>query len=295
MSTRKISKQQFEDGVLIDTSGISRFVDDAVNHFNFIPPGTDKSSWIQQQAVFGYTERRFDWLVGADNDTVFREPPFMQAVNNNVANPTDGIRMKGVNSKSAAINVQAGSGGKYCRNGFIWQSSFWADRPLVVTDMDLFLQVDSNYISGTDAPYNKDWTWSTTGPVDTITSGSFVEDVVLQLEVDSPMNASQVDTSNVELHKSEFYLDGQLAMYDASWSSDMLPSMGNQAYGVCITARDINVPIAAKSRVRVNIFIPDWDTSSTVDVGDVRWMTQPYAPWRQQGYNLTLTWLERKT
>jgi hypothetical protein len=158
----------------------------------------------------------------------------------------------------------------------------------------MWFQTDSSF-GTTDFPYPNEWTWAANGPIDTILSGNYVEDFMVQLEVDSPLNAGNADTTSPELVKSQFYADAQWSSFSTAWTTDMLPSLDSQrAFGVAVSCKDINIPISAKSRVRVNIFIPDWSTSAELNAGDVRWFTDPNAPWRLCGYNGALTWLERK-
>jgi hypothetical protein len=296
MSTRKLSEVQFEDGVVIAGNRVDKFLDDTVNRFNLLPPVDDKSSWVQNQAIFGYTERRSDFVCGPLNNVTYivREPPFMPTSKSGITIPENAIRLKGVNSKDTGINIQVSNGGKYCTEGFIWQVSTWIDNPIVITGLDMWFQTDSSF-GTTDFPYPNEWTWAANGPIDTILSGNYVEDFMVQLEVDSPLNAGNADTTSPELVKSQFYADAQWSSFSTAWTTDMLPSLDSQrAFGVAVSCKDINIPISAKSRVRVNIFIPDWSTSAELNAGDVRWFTDPNAPWRLCGYNGALTWLERK-
>jgi len=300
MSTRKISDIQFEDKTVISGDNIDTFLEDATTRFNLLPPTDDKSSWLQQQMVFGYTERRCDWKVDEEGSRSLREPPFMNAVQNDINNPDYAIRMKGTNHQGSGVNVQTGNvvGNPFCNNGFIWQVSFWADRPMVLTDFDMFLQTDDDYIEETNTPYSDYWQWNAAGPVSTIGAEDYVQDVVCQLTVDAPFNASDVDGTNVELHKSNFSCDAQFSAFNKAWSSDMVPSLdARKAWGVCITARDINCPIPAKSRVRMNLFIPNWTVDQTAP-NDNRWSMEDGSgfrcAWRLQQYNGTLTYLERK-
>jgi hypothetical protein len=127
----------------------------------------------------------------------------------------------------------------------------------------MWFQTDSSF-GTTDFPYPNEWTWAANGPIDTILSGNYVEDFMVQLEVDSPLNAGNADTTSPELVKSQFYADAQWSSFSTAWTTDMLPSLDSQrAFGVAVSCKDINIPISAKSRVRVNIFIPDWSTSRT--------------------------------
>jgi len=121
MSTRKISDIQFEDKTVISGDNIDTFLEDATNRFNLLPATDDKSSWLQQQMVFGYTERRCDWTVDEEGALSLREPPFMPAVQNGIANPDFAIRMKGTNHQGSGVNVQAFPGviNPFCNNGFI--------------------------------------------------------------------------------------------------------------------------------------------------------------------------------
>jgi len=299
MSNRKITKEQFEEGVVIDSNAIDNYLEDATNRFNFLPATDDKSSWFQQQLVFGYTERDTNF-VPSGTSTGLLEAPWLPARDANVEFPSGSLRMKGINSKATGVNLQVAAGGKYCSNGYQWQVSFWTDEPIVVTDYDMWFQCDE--LSGNpQAPFSDDWRWAAVGPVDTIQSGSYVQDFVVQMEIDHPLNASQPQTTAVELQKSQIYADAQFAAATTDWDSDMLPNMlvpgagsGQKAWGVAVSCRNVNVPVAAKSRVRLNIFIPNWDTSSTVSTGDVRWKNATSTPWRLQQYNGTLTFLERK-
>jgi hypothetical protein len=130
MSTRKLSEVQFEDGVVIAGNRVDKFLDDTVNRLNFLPPSDDKSSWVQNQAIFGYTERRSDFVCGPLNNVTYivREPPFMPTSKSGITIPENAIRLKGVNSKDTGINIQVSNGGKYCTEGFIWQVSTWIDQ-----------------------------------------------------------------------------------------------------------------------------------------------------------------------
>jgi hypothetical protein len=140
MSTRKLSEVQFEDGVVIAGNRVDKFLDDTVNRLNFLPPSDDKSSWVQNQAIFGYTERRSDFVCGPLNNVTYivREPPFMPTSKSGITIPENAIRLKGVNSKDTGINIQVSNGGKYCTEGFIWQVSTWIDSPIVITGLDMW-------------------------------------------------------------------------------------------------------------------------------------------------------------
>jgi hypothetical protein len=299
MSTRELSTVQFADSTVIDSDKIAQFTNDLTNRFNNLNAQDDVSSWVQQSMVWGLTPRSYKTLIGSstlppiDGYPVV-EAPFLPAIQSGTLIPTNAVRLKGTDIPGMALQLEMP--GKYANNGWIWQTSFYTEEPIVITDTHMWLYVDENSYA-----YPDGWEWGTNRILPEF-SDTWVEDVIWQLEVDSPFLIGDARGSSIEHTKKFFSLDAQASMVSAEWTSgaeDMFPQLiiedqEMRAYGICISGVEMNIPIPARSRIRFNLFIPDWATSFTVQTGDNRWMTSPYNPVNLQCYNATCHYLKRK-
>ena len=104
------------------------------------------------------------------------------------------------------------------------------------------------------------------------------------------------------IHKNFFAIDSQRMVETDAWETqDMRPRPTNLQYsrGFWIQAKEVNAPIPAKSRVRVNIFIPDWtDVQGEIASPINNWTAGTgrlnSRPWGKTLWTSTLTYLERK-
>lgn len=291
MSTRILTDKQFEDSCVIDTEQLDDALTDIIDKFNNIGPLADISSWCQKQVVWGYTPPRWD----TTEPLAPNELPWL---------PSPPLGVTGINERLKS-NDPAGVSMIYTTSptiatGFCWQMSFWTEDAIVVTDLDIHMAIDSNYGIAYNNPYGPttySMTWgSARTPPSPIVTGDYIEDIIVSLTVDSPFNQQDPAEVALTLHKSMFSADSQNFNQDvASWeTADMLPSLAASPYtdGLWIQAKEVNAPIPAKSRVRVNIVIPNWDGSAA----ESNWWREGdcIRPWARVRWNNTLTFLERK-
>ena len=318
MSTRKLSNTQFEDSVVISGKDIQTFLDDATDKLNNISPDIDTSSWVQIQTSIGYTERRWDWdqtsIVGPTD--VIREAPFMPGQDTTVTNPVDAIRTKGYTPLGLIVQptfTSATAALNYGDNCYVWEASYWCQEPTILNDVQMHLQCDIDYDGTVDAFregfLSDNWVWNTsTCPNEDLVSGDFVEDVTLQVIIDSPLDPQDPIQTSLEMNKTQFSTDSQFVNYSKDWDDDMLPSpsaipgfpgIDVRVWGLNVGGSNLNLTIPARSRVRFILIIPDWTNSAAGNrwtelnstSGYVSW---PATPWRYQGYSLTINGLERR-
>ena len=296
MSTRKITKQQFADDTLLDTEGIDDALSDTFESLNNIGPDVDVSSMIQKQFVWGQTPTRWDVTVPLANN----EAPWLPAVPN-----ISGLNERLKSNDPYGVSTISPIG--IAAKGWVWQTSFWTEDPIVVTDLDVIMHMNQSLI--TDHPYYMDpfdCHWNVTVPSKVpypLEAQDPVEDIVVSLTVDSPHNQQVASQVSLVIHKNFFAIDSQRMLETDTWqTSDMVPQPTNLQYarGFWIQAKEVNAPIPAKSRVRINIFIPDWTTvqgviatpiNNWVDGGAGRINMRP---WGRTLWSSTLTYLERK-
>ena len=303
MTTRKLTKEQFEDATVLDTERLEGAIGDAFEALNNIGPDVDTSSMLQKQVIFGETPPRWD-QTDRGLFLAMNFSPWLPVPPVGLTNIEE--RLKSNDPRGISTVTQSGSG--YAGNGYCWQVAFWTECPIVVTDLDIAMHMNEPadlanhpYFIG---PSQMIWDNSTQIPAP-LANGDFLEDVVVSVTVDSPYNQQDAAEVSLTVHKNFFSLDSQRFNRNTNdWETDdMLPSPTKNAFtrGWWYQAKEVNAPIPAKSRVRINIFVPNWNyrqaaTDPTLLNG---WTYGDGADFNRTAYSRflwsgTLTFLERK-
>jgi len=323
MTTRKITRTQFENGVQIDTERLDNAFSDTIELINNLGPDSDVSSMLEDRLVFGMSPMVWqeDTLPWTANPTA--TGPFLPAV---PIVPTTGLpleekgRIKAADPYGISLAPQLSP---LTGKGYVWQVSFWTDDPILITDCDIFLELDKRNVWGTEpgeitvavpGPYQ--WYWYSNQPYP-LKEGDFVEDIVMQVTTDSPYNQQVASEVALTLNKGGFSVDSQMFSRDGSyigdWSTpDMLPikpgvefTNGYYFRGFELQGKELNIPVPAKSRVRLNIFLPDWNAASSIPGEANPWLWEDSVndpldplinqrPWSLFIWSGTLTFLKRK-
>ena len=314
MTTRKITSQQFEDGSVLDVQCLDQAITDTVTVANFMGPDIDASSMIQKQICWGMTPPRDDWATEDWNTAVLS--PWLLARPTTADVDGNDIDLPGRLKSNDPYGVSLERGvSPLTAYGWAWQMSFWTDEPIIVTDLDIYMGLDQVHVIEEGfvyGPQPENWKWYDSPPFP-LSVGDFVEDVVVSVVVDSPFNQQDPEEVSLTVHKSLFSLDSQVFSQTGAgdWQTDdMLPSTYNEwrdvpdgyktwANGFWLQAKEVNAPIPAKSRVRVNIFVPQWHKEPR-EAGPLNVWTdggsavKPPTPFSKCRWSSTLTFLERK-
>ena len=307
MSTRKLTTQQYEDQTVLDTESLEQGIHDIFETFNNIGPDIDVSSMLQKQVVWGnappqLSTRTLPPTIGVDTVVA----PFLPVIPVDTSGQFIRSERLKSNDPYGITCVPPSSLGVEYVTGWNWQMAFWTEEPILVTDLDIFMHMQQNYFGApplyTD-PQSFIWQAGAPAPLSDLDP---LEDIVVSMTVDSPNNQQDASQVALALHKNFFALNSQRLLEQDVWSTaDMQPTLPavpslyplEFTRGFEIQAKEVNAPIPAKSRVRINIFVPNY---YLVDSGEVEneWTEAQdlgYQPWRRFMWSNTLTFLERKT
>lgn len=304
MTTRKITTKQFEDGTVLDTSAIDHAIDDTISSLNNIGPDVDTSSMLQKQFIWGMAPPQLATVavppaIGVDTAI----SPFLPVIPLDVGNiPIREERLKSNDPYGITCVPPFPIAGVEYVSGWNWQTSFWTEDPIIITDLDVCMHMQAN--AAPDPPlYTEpgEFIWFSAQPPP-LTNFSPLEDIVVSVTVDNPHNQQDPSQVALTIHKNFFALSSQRIIENDVWTgSDMVPNLGG-AYplsftrGFNIQAKEVNAPVPGKSRVRINIFVPNYinaggqttqnEWKDALDLG--------LQPWRRFLWSNTLTYLERK-
>lgn len=300
MSTRKLTLQQFEDKTVLDTEGFEQGIHDIFESLNNIGPDIDTSSTVQKQVVWGECPPQiivptFPINVGVETAVA----PFLPVIP--TTNALTAIREERLKSNDpyGVTCVPPSSLIAAVATGWNWQMSFWTEEPIIVTDLDIFMHMaDPNYSQIYTDPGDFKWYSNAPAPLEPTYP---LEDIVVSLTVDSPNNQQDASQVALTVHKNFFAMSSQRLLEADIWSTpDMLPTLPDKleyTRGFEIQAKEINAPIPAKSRVRVNIFMPNYIQVEGEEGPVNEWATAVdggYQTWKRFMWSNCLTFLERK-
>ena len=327
MTTRKITRVQFENGTQIDTEKLDQAFSDTIELINNMGPDVDVSSMLEDRIVFGMSPMVWqeDTLPWTPDPTA--TGPFLPAVPVVAAPPAlaglpleEKGRLKATDPYGISLAPQLSP---LTGKGYNWQICFWTDDPILITDMDIFLELDKRKQWGENpgeitvaVPSQYQWYWYNDPPYP-LKDGDFVEDIVMSVTTDSPLNQQVASEVALTLHKGGFSLDSQMFSrngdYIGDWQTpDMLPIKpgadfvdGYYFRGFELQGKELNIPVPAKSRVRINIFLPDWNAASSLTPESNPWLWEDNVndpedpvvnkrPWSLFIWSGTLTFLRRK-
>lgn len=299
MANRILTAEQFADGLVLDSEKVDQALTDTFEKLNNLDIDIDVSSMVQKQFIWGASPPVWNW----ENSSPVTLPWL----------PTPGIYM---DSGSHSFKQRtkswdpAGVINTDYNVGYCWQTSFWTEEPIVITNLDIAMQTNSTVTGALEYGYGPlpyEWKWYNNAPYP-ITNGDFIEDMVVNVTVDSPYSQQVASETSIVIHKNNFSINSQIFSQTDLWETDdMLPA--NNAFstsyydryfhGFWIEAKDVNVPIPAKSRVRINIVVPSYFDQLVAPhyADDNVWRLNDPSIARGYGraiWSGTLTYLERK-
>lgn len=309
MTTRKISHEQLEDGTVLDSERFEQVINDSFEELNNIGPDVDTSSMVQKQFVWGETPPRWDWNSGDSAKTasgLYCMPWLPTVIQAPTGEITERLKSNDPYGYRGVSSVTPGN----TSTGWCWQTSFWVEEAVVVTDLDIVMHMCDAPSAGTrsqypyyENPFQTYWNLPASNAPYPLNQYEYsqLEDMVISLTVDSPYNQQVAEEVNLTIHKNFFALNSQRMTEVDAWSTpDMEPNLASFHYsrGMWIQAKEVNAPIPAKSRVRVNIFVPHYPQPLTDLVPINWWKNDPYelvpTEWAKTLWSGTLTYLERK-
>ena len=309
MTTRKLSHEQLADGTVLDCERFEQVINDAFERLNNIGPDVDTSSMVQKQFVWGETPPRWDWdwnYVSPTDFGLYVMPWLPTTILDPDGNITERLKS---NDPYGYRGVQTDVPGN-TSSGWCWQTSFWTEEPIVVTDLDIVMHMNSEPPTADrgkypyyENPFQTYWNLPASNAPYPLNQTEYtqLEDVVVSMVVDSPYNQQVASEVNLTIHKNFFSLNSQRMTEIDSWSTpDMEPNLTHFKFarGIWMQAKEVNAPIPAKSRVRVNIFIPHYNQQLS-DPSPINWWkynSTAVVPteWARTLWSGTLTYLERK-
>ena len=194
-----------------------------------------------------------------------------------------------------------------------WTNSFYFEKPTILRTVHVSFHTPITWPANpTTVEWPNNWAWDSGGGKRLppgIAHGDSVEDVCIEVSVDNPFSIEDRSQTAIEYHKTRFYLTSQL-LAPIGWVSapvlDGEPALtvvgANKLYpgGVMCLSDNLNIPIPAKSRVRMAIVIPDWDRRSAAGNYGSPWGSSQVSglpagtqdPWQTQFYSAGMTVLE---
>ena len=200
-----------------------------------------------------------------------------------------------------------------------WSRTFYFSSPAIVTDIAIGLHTDRGVAAG--RPYQNTFTYdggaATAEPPDGFKRGDTSEDLVVLLDIAHPFTPEDTSKRSVVVLSRGFgCLGSRFSRLDLPDLSTVVGSLYNDITppftggsdndsqetidGLFHRLHELNVPIPAKSRVRLAVVIPQHDSAlvesswgANDPTGPVYPAENPYMdPWASQSYSATLTVLE---
>ena len=242
MSIRKITDVQCSDGTRINGSDLEKLMDDFVTRFNKIKRRDLKHRFTQTQFIAGY-------LPDVNNAI---EIPFLPSLNSalttEASSPSAGYdnanRFKGIYQSDLMTYKH------------VWTISQYFKDPVILVDVTMFLTTDRD---GTKV-YDNTIKYSGTGTPAAI-RGAFVNDIDMIVTTDSVFQPENRQMNSIDLLRHNFSVEGyffsQLAPV-AGYSDMTLTHPKGAPGGLCLRAKELNIPIHRDARVRWSLAIPKW-------------------------------------
>jgi hypothetical protein len=285
---RKITKHQFASTTTVDGSRIDACMDDVEHRVNNLEHGDIDTAWVQNVFHAGWQPKgrtfpydsdspedmyafkhHYPWIP-VKNTVDTPEGQLTLDSSNNLTTAPESVqnlyRFKGYenkNGKSVIPNsydlalqtpyVSSAYDRWEWRRG--WSTSFYFTEPSVITQISMIVRADgSDSILGTNRPYQH---------VNSLTNNYGT----VLLDVADPNSTEDKQLDSQEYLRSEYPFDGLSFNYHgadvfAAGFADMLPSVassGTMPYGRMdgiASIDEVNIPVAANSRVRLTVIIP---------------------------------------
>jgi hypothetical protein len=321
---RRMTDEQFADGTTIDGSRLDKAMEEVTEHFNDMGKADMGRRFVQTQYVAGWqpasdkASQQIDchhmpwlpvinWPTGAagtwPGSVVGSVPDEIKNKHRFKGIATSGIHLDVENFAVVGVTTEDLKGMQWA-----WTRKMAFSKPVIVQDVSIHLHVD-NPAGDAIRPYQNDFHFDGAYVPDGYVNASETRDLRIALDVDHPFTPEDARMKSVALLKTDFSVafDGfsRLALGKdrtvGATYQDMLPIFQPQSGqfdcetvgGVLVRASDINIPLPARSRVRLAVVIPQYDVGSIRSGwGDVPGSGLQENPWAAQSYTATLTVLE---
>jgi hypothetical protein len=257
---RHITDEQFAEGTTIDGSRIDSAMDDVVSHVNNVPKGDIETRYVQTQFVAGWAPNifstvslhQFPWLPSINSEA---ETEGEQPLRRNNPLRLKSCEIPGMNRS------QINEARDKCN---IWMTPIHFGAPVIVQAIHIIGgkdTVSSPRVTG----FTEDFLYNTTTPLG-YAVGEKDEGLSVVMHVDHPFAPEDRTQNSVELSRNRFaFVRGQFttiawpaASAEGTTWNDMRPKTfpGGGPGGFAVVMDDLNVPVAAGSRVRLSVQIP---------------------------------------
>jgi len=299
-SNKSITNEQFSDNTTIDGLRVDKALDDMLNKVNNLQSSDLSTRYVKSQFIAGWSPSQDYIPVGAPQWAP--RLPFLPVINNDVNTVSTGAytydergqnewRHKGFNvstinpANTNPTDIAAGDG------QWAWTTSYEFIKPVILDEITYNLRVDGDFGGQL---------WNRAIPVaqnpeSIFTTNKWVDDIVVQLQVDSNFNVENTSQSDLELNKwywtADSFLIESAGVVTPFPTNDMDPPLIGSALdrltGVSIELKNLNIPIHQFARVRVALILPSYE--SVVAFPGSFWGDDP---WSKCAFDFSMTVLE---
>lgn len=292
-SLRRFTMQQFAQTTGIVATRMDRALSDLIQRYNNLQPDDLARRYVTRQVVGGYSP-----MYGKTGQDPM---PFLSIVNDSgTALLTKGVqnkyRLKGTFNNATDPLTQ-----------LAWTTALYFPRPARIVGVHLnMLSLPTWNYPDNENGYRNPFMYGTPPPPP-YAANDYLKDMYIDVSVDSKWykgNARKLQESEVQ--KRNFTADAQWfspQVLSAPMEFNMFPAYPeDEAYGVnfgvCIDARNINIPIPEQSTMRLSILVPVYENenvgTSPVDSG---WNHTPdfvagansFMPWANNTWSWAVT------
>ena len=296
-SNKSTTNEQFSDNTTIDGLRVEKALDDALNKVNNLQSSDLSTRYVKSQFVAGWSASQGYTPGGPIAPQWAPRLPFLSVVNNQGNTVSTGAytfdergqnewRHKGFNVSNINPANTDPSATPVNEGQWAWTTSYEFNKPVILDEITYNIRTDNGAWlelrnRGTPAQ----------NPESIFTGNNWVDDIVVQLLVDSNFNVENASQSDLELNKwhwtaDSFIINGGIH----NPSDDMRPNIATSALeplsGLSIELKDLNIPIHQFARVRVALILPSYDE---VAFPGAVWGDDP---WAQGAFDFSMTILE---
>lgn len=290
--SRRVTKEQFGKGGVINPRRIEKALLDATSTLNNLPRGRIQEKWTPTQFVRSWSPIP---------RVCHHRWPFMRSINDENDIYTDSGDPEDISNEQREKGyyidgLQEVTGDPIdTPRHYIWSETLFFQNPVILVYWSLLMLVDGD--SAVTPAYLNDWEYGAddSKPEDGAT-GDPRRDFTRIISVDSELDREDRSLSDVVAIRRDFSLrEAQLSQ--VGWS---LPSSGNQGWPTTPAWGAMNgfyqddilyIPIHAKSRVRISHVLPFYN--DTMNSDHRGWnVLGTEEPWWNQTFNMNLVALE---
>ena len=254
MPSLRLAPQQLAAGLTVDGTRMQQDLQALANRLNAPLPTDIMRRWYQTNLTFGYIPdtlskpNQLPWM-NASNSAAKATTTTQQPVTL-FANPyrQKGIAQPDISPEVVPVNVPAANSDIYS-----WEVSWSQTKPCLLDKWTVTLAVDTCYMNT--------FTWGADAPTGKV-PGAFVDDLVLQVQVDSALDSPNRTASLLPVLLRNFDVSEYAISY-ISTTEDMQPPLNNGTapIGLCIQI-NARQPIPENAKIRLIISLPKYPAST---------------------------------